>query len=155
MKRLLLILLFAISAGILANVFTSTGHYQYNHKEIVYEVYYRLGKIDYNKLHVNDGGCGFLALYLSDYFDSTKVSYKINYIYKGLVSGIPNHVILKVGDETYLDVSGYSTKILFYIPYGNHFIEVSKEKLIYDLYHGEWNPKFNRSDTLILKNALK
>jgi len=154
MKKVSFTFLISLVIGFIVQFALSTDKYQYSHKEQVYEINYRLGKIDAKKLNVNYGGCGFLALYLSNYFDSTKVPYKINYIYRFSINGTPNHVVLQLDDNTYIDVNGFSTKTWLRI-YGENFIEVSKEKLIDDLYHLEWNSKFNRNDTIILKNALK
>lgn len=154
MKRLILILFFCGLIGGFVQTALNTDAYQYNHKEQVYEVKYRLGKIDDKKLWINYGGCGLFALYLSNYFDSTKVPYQIIYISRHSMRGTPNHVVLKLDDRTYIDSDGYCTKFWLGL-YGTHFTEVTKEKLRYDIYHLSWNKTFNRNDTTIIKNALK
>lgn len=155
MKRLFPIFIFCFVLAYCLNRFFSTDNYQYKHKDVVYETMYHLNKIDSRKIDINNGGCGLFAKYLSDYYDSTKVPYKIFYIYADTCRATPNHVVLQVDDITYLDSWGYGTKQYYQLFFGDTFIEVTKEKLIHDIYTLPWNDKFKRSDTTLIIKAFK
>lgn len=100
-----------------------------------------------NISNINRGGCGYVALYLSNYFDSLKIKNKIINI------GNNNHIMIKI-NKTYIDCNGYFSKYNPIILFLNNN-EISKNKLINLLNNkNRWNKSFNRKDTIIIKQIL-
>lgn len=116
----------------------------------------KLIKINSNIYNINDGGCGLMSLYISNYLDTLHIPYTIEYIKRNLNQPIPTHVIIKLkGKNIYVDGTGFYKNIYLSL-FGNNIQIGSKQNLkhlIYDNPKG-WNPKFNRNDTTIIKKIL-
>lgn len=104
--------------------------------------------------NMNNGGCGWFALYASDYLDKEKVMYQIVYIFASDNKGsVPNHVMIKLNDDCYFDDDGVHHKI-YYKFYGDSETVHSKDELRKLLNGPGWNSKFDVSDTVIINHLI-
>lgn len=114
--------------------------------------------------NINNGGCGFFALTLSNRLDELGIKYKVILIGKlpftAFISKILNrktsyyHVMLKVNNK-FIDSSGeydfLTPKILSYL-----FKTIcSKEYLNYIVNNAEWNNKYDIKNNSIIKEIIK
>jgi len=108
--------------------------------------------------NINNGGCGFFALYLSDYLDKVNIQYDIVYVRdqdnEDNQYYIPNHVIIELKNpKIFIDSRGIFNKSYVYL-YGTNLSFHSKMELKELLTCKGWNNEFHRSDTTKIKSLL-
>lgn len=124
----------------------------------LFKLSFKLDEISSNVHNINQGGCGFFALYLSDYFDREKIPYEIIYVRDNENEEnqyyIPNHIILKLKkSKIFVDSRGFFNKSYIYL-YGTYLSIHSKEELKEILKVKGWNSDFDRNDTTKIKLVL-
>lgn len=108
--------------------------------------------------NINNGGCGFMALSVTDFLDSADIEYTIVRIdgENDLVDdySIPNHVLVKIKNENfYIDGFGFFRHPYLRI-FGSKFTVINKEELRHLVHQPGWRQLFNKADTIIIQHQI-
>ena len=101
--------------------------------------------------NINNGGCGYFALYLHRYYDQRGIKNEIVYLESG--HEIPKHVMVRC-DGRFVDASGYFIPLLVKLFYKKVSVH-TEAQLVELLTRNGWNDQFKKSDTNTLKKIFE
>lgn len=103
--------------------------------------------------NINYGGCGWFALYLHLYLNKKGIKNEIIFLsFTG--KKVPRHVVVKVGGA-YIDNKLFYTKLSMWLFSKGDMQVKSVDELKHSLVGGRWNEKFNRLDTVKIKQIFE
>jgi hypothetical protein len=114
-------------------------------------VYSKLIRLNKEIRNVQNGGCGYFCLYMSDYFDVSNINYQIVSLKNDEV--IPKHIMIKT-PWGYLDNKGFFSSLSISLWSKNDIKEISKSELKQLLLLEGWNKSFDKVDTTKMKIIL-